>query len=82
VKRTLSIGLLIAVSALHEAHAEEPNRASILPDPNTTVEFSNANGKLLGSVTKIGGTTYYIAADGTTLGTSIVIDGRRVFRTY
>jgi len=33
-------------------------------------------------VTKIGGTSYYIGADGTMLGTSIMIEGRRVFRSY
>jgi hypothetical protein len=82
VKRTLLIGLLIAGSAPHDAQAEELSRVSTRPDTSVTVEFSNASGKLLGSVTKIAGTTYYIAADGTTLGTSIMIDGRRVFTTY
>jgi hypothetical protein len=82
VKRKLLIGLLLVGSAPHVSQAEELSRVSTLPDSKVTVEFSNASGKLLGSVTKIAGTTYYIAADGTTLGTSIVIDGRRVFTTY
>lgn len=48
----------------------------------SSVEFTNASGQSIGTVTKIGETTYYAAPDGTPLGTSSVVDGRRVFRSY
>ena len=82
MKRALLVALLLAGDVLHEAHPEELDRMSKFRDVGATIEFSSGSGKPLGSVMKIGGTTYYIGADGTMLGTSTIIDGRRVFTTY
>lgn len=49
---------------------------------NATTEFTSANGRLLGSATKIGATTYFTGPDGRVLATSTVVDGRKVFKSY
>lgn len=61
------------------AQFDQP-RASVASQ--SSVEFRDAAGRLIGTVTKIGDTTYYAAPDGTPLGTSSVVDGQRVFRSY
>ncbi len=87
MRRALFIGLLLASAfsgqSLAQASSESP-QDGVSPSASgvATIEFSNATGRPLGSVTKIGGTTYYLGADGTMLGTSTMVDGRRVFRTY
>jgi hypothetical protein len=55
---------------------------SKLREAEATIEFTSGSGKPLGSVMKIAGTTYYIGADGAMIGTSTIVDGRRVFTTY
>jgi hypothetical protein len=82
MKRVLFVGLFVAAAASRQSLAQEQGRESLSSDSAATIEFSSASGKPLGSVTKIGGTTYYIGADGTMLGTSTMIEGRRVFKSY
>jgi hypothetical protein len=82
MKRVLFVGLYVASAASGQSLAQEQGRESRFSDGAATIEFSSASGKPLGSVTKIGGTTYYIAADGTVLCTSTMTEGRRVFRRY
>lgn len=60
---------------------QEP-MSDVATNPNATIEFTDAVGRPLGSVTTIGGTTYYAAPDGTLLGTSSIVDGLRIFKTY
>jgi hypothetical protein len=87
MRRALFIGLFLAVgisaqSLAQDSSASPQDQGSHSPDGVATTEFSSASGRPLGSVTKIGGTTYYLAADGTMLGTSTMVEGQRVFRTY
>ncbi len=82
MKRVLFVSLLVAATVSGQSLAQDEGRESLFSNNAATIEFSNASGKPLGSVTKIGGTTYYIGADGTMLGTSTVIEGRRVFKSY
>jgi hypothetical protein len=87
MRRALFIGLLLASGASGPLRAQDfsdapKDRVSDSSSGVATIEFSSATGRPLGSVTKIGGTTYYLAADGTMLGTSTMVDGRRVFRSY
>ncbi len=86
MRRVLFIGFLLASAvsghSLAQGSSEAPkDRVSHSSDGVATIEFSNSNGRPLGSVTKIGGPTYYLGADGTMLGTSTMVEGRRVFRT-
>ncbi len=87
MRRVLFIGLILAgvvsgQSLAQDSSASPKDRDSHSSDGVATIEFSNANGRPLGSVTKIGGTTYYLGPDGAMLGTSTMVEGRRVFRTY
>jgi hypothetical protein len=63
------------------AHSREQSSADVRGGGDT-IEFTDANGKSTGSVTTIAGTTYYIGPDGATLGTSKMVDGRRVYKSY
>lgn len=75
--RSLIAGLLMAGFAQCPAFSQDQ------PEPrNGTAEFVDANGRALGSVTTIAGTTYYIGPDGATLATSTIVDGRKVFKAY
>jgi hypothetical protein len=82
MKRVLFVGLLVATTVSGQSLAQDEGRRSFFSNNATTIEFSKASGTPLGSVTKIGGTTYYIGADGAMLGTSTMIEGRRVFKSY
>ena len=82
MRRVLLIGHFLASGASGQSLAQENDRERPSYVSAPTIEFSNASGRPLGAVTKIGGTTYYFGADGTMLGTSAMVDGRRVFRSY
>ncbi len=47
-----------------------------------SVDYYSATGRPLGSVTTIGGTTYFAGPDGTPLGTATTIDGHKVYKRY
>lgn len=58
-----------------------------LPTPaaeskSDTVEYFDARGRLIGSVAKIGGVTYFISPDGSLQGTAETVLGHRVFKNY
>ncbi|HEY8163260.1 MAG TPA: hypothetical protein VIF34_13485 [Methylocystis sp.] len=87
MRRVLFIALLLASVVSGQSLAQDSSkspkdRVNNSSDGVAAIEFSGATGKPLGSVTKIGGTTYYFGADGTMLGTSTMVEGRRVFRSY
>lgn len=72
----------VCVGLGHAVALEKQPLSDAAANPNATIEFTDSVGRPLGSVTTIGGTTYYIGADGAMLGTSSIVDGRRVFKTY
>jgi hypothetical protein len=84
MKSALLIAIVLASATSSQTLARDASDSSDRASESfaVTTEFSSATGRPLGSVTKIGGTTYYLGADGTMLGTSTVVEGRRVFKTY
>jgi hypothetical protein len=82
MKRVLFQSALVL--AIGSAHAHESEQAKTQPgnERGSTVEFTNASGRPLGSVTRIGGVTYFAGADGRLLGTAETIDGRKVYKSY
>ncbi len=86
MRRVLFIGVLASgvsgQSLAQDSAKSSQDQVSHLSRGVATIEFSTASGKPLGSVTEIAGTTYYLGADGTMLGTSTMVEGRRVFRSY
>jgi hypothetical protein len=60
----------------------EPAGETIGADRNDTREYFDARGHSLGSVTKIGGVTYFNGPDGKLVGTAETVEGRRIFKTY
>ena len=69
--------VLFATSAHAQSDAPKVQTAE-----QTSIEFRSASGRLIGTVTRIGGATYYAAPDGTPLGVSSVVDGQRVYKSY
>jgi hypothetical protein len=84
MKRLFLLSALVLV--VGSAHAHETDRTNAADrassDRDSTVEFTSASGRPLGSVTRIGGVTYFADADGRLLGTAETIDGRKVYRSY
>jgi hypothetical protein len=70
----------LTIGAVHSAIAEEAPPPQ--PGGARAVEFFGANGRPLGAVTTIAGVTYYISADGATVATSTIVEGRRVYKSY
>ncbi len=68
-------GMGFANAASYGASAEQPKRAD-----SATVDYTDAWGRLIGSVTKIGGVTYFAGPDGAPLGVAETINGERVFK--
>ncbi len=63
----------------------EGTMASVEPsklEENTTVDYTDASGRVIGSVTKIGGVTYFAGPDGVPLGVAETVNGKRVFKRY
>lgn len=61
------------------------NTASVEPTrvvESATVDYTDASGRVIGSVTKIGGVTYFAGPDGVPLGVAETVNGKRVFRRY
>ncbi|GLI92037.1 hypothetical protein [Methylocystis echinoides] len=67
----------VAGAATDVASVEQPNRPEV-----ATVDYTDASGRLIGSVTKIGGVTYFAGPDGVPLGVAETVNGKRVFRRY
>jgi hypothetical protein len=72
---------LASAVALCAASAEESS-APKSTDLRDTQDYFDAGGRLIGSVTRIGGVTYFNGPDGRLVGTSETIEGRRVYKTY
>ncbi|QGM99152.1 hypothetical protein [Methylocystis parvus] len=82
MRRFLTVALFLA--ALAPARAE-PAGESVAPkstENSDTQEFFDARGRPIGSVTKIGGVTYFNGPDGKLVGAAEMIEGRRVYKTY
>lgn len=78
--------LAVLTSSGMAAHAQ-PDESTIpmhraSNERSPTVEYASAAGRLLGSVTKIGGIMYFAGPDGRPLGKAETIDGRRVYKSY
>jgi len=67
----------IAFAAANTAPVEQPKGAE-----SATVDYTDASGRVIGSVTKIGGVTYFAGPDGVPLGVSETVNGKRVFKRY
>ena len=66
-----------AAAATHESGVGQPAGLE-----SATVDYTDASGRPIGSVTKIGGVTYFAGPDGVPLGVAETVNGRRVFRRY
>lgn len=77
-----AVFLLLAGSAFAQSDQPKANVDGQSLDGQSSVEFRNAAGRVIGTVTRIGDTIYYAGPDGTPLGTSSMVDGQRVFRSY
>jgi hypothetical protein len=83
MKRVLfSSALVLAIGSAHAHESEQAKSAEPLKERGSTVEFTSPSGRPLGSVTRIGGVTYFAGADGRLLGTVETIDGRKVYKSY
>jgi hypothetical protein len=67
----------VAGAGTDGATVEQANRAE-----GATVDYTDASGRLIGSVTKIGGVTYFAGPDGVPLGVAETVNGKRIFRRY
>lgn len=85
MKQTVLYALMATSVSVSAAIAEEALGSKLAaPTPSNAgaTEFVNARGRSIGSVTTIAGTTYYIGPDGSTLATSTIVDGQRVYKSY
>ncbi len=81
MRRMLAAILLFA--AVGSARSEDG--ASVVPkarDSEATREYFDGRGRLIGSVTKIGGVTFFNGPDGKLVGTAEMVDGRRTYKAY
>jgi hypothetical protein len=67
----------VAGAATDGASVEQPTRPE-----GATVDYTDASGRPIGSVTKIGGVTYFAGPDGVPLGVAETVNGKRVFKRY
>jgi hypothetical protein len=82
MKRVLLLTALVLAACSAHALEAEPAKEPVSKDSGSTVEFTSPSGRPLGSVTRLGGITYFTGADGRLLGTAETIDGRKVFKSY
>lgn len=78
----LTVAFLLATLAAANAEPSNENAGPKLAENGDTQEFFDARGRPIGSVTKIGGITYFNGPDGKLVGAAETIDGRRVYKTY
>ncbi len=77
------VGCVFVIGSACAAYASEDmapreNRGYV----GATQEFTDAAGRPIGSVTRIGDVTYYAATDGKPLGVARIVNGRKVFKAY
>ncbi len=81
----LSLTLIVIISGISSASAQQGQET---PPPSSeasrsdTRDYFDGRGRLIGTVTEIGGVTYFIGPDGSQLGTAEMVDGQRVFKSY
>lgn len=80
MKRTVPAAILLAGVIAVPARSEE-FPATKLSNAGT-IEYVSASGKALGSVTTIGGVTYYHGPDGAIVATSTIVAGRKIYKSY
>lgn len=82
MRRILTVAVLLSSVLGSNAEPAGETVASRPADTNDTQEYFDARGHSLGSVTKIGGVTYFNGPDGKLVGTAETVDGRRIYKTY
>lgn len=76
------LAALVAPVSLAGATTYEASVDRAMSTESATVDYTDASGRLIGSVTKIGGVTYFAGPDGVPLGVAETVNGKRVFRRY
>lgn len=82
MRTILTVALLLASIVASKAESAGETMAPRATDAGDTQEFFDARGHSLGSVTKIGGVTYFNGPDGKLVGTAETVEGRRIYKTY
>ncbi|WP_442753832.1 hypothetical protein ACNHKD_12600 [Methylocystis sp. JAN1] len=82
MRTILTAALLLASVATSNAEQAGQATAPKTTTAGDTQEFFDARGHLLGSVTKIGGVTYFNGPDGNLVGTAETVEGRRIYKSY
>lgn len=82
MRTILTVAVFLTSVVASRAEQAEETIAPKSAGAGGTQEFFDARGHSLGSVTKIGGVTYFNGPDGTLVGTAETIEGRRIYRSY
>jgi hypothetical protein len=82
MREILTAALLLASIAASRAEPAGESAAPKSTESRDTQDFFDARGRLIGSVTKIGGVIYFNGPDGRLVGAAETIEGRRVYKTY
>ncbi len=77
---TLALVMVLANVTFALGESDKPDQAR--NTENATVDYTDASGRVIGSVTKIGGVTYFAGPDGVPLGVAETVNGERVFKRY
>ncbi len=64
------------------AFAESLESAPSRPAQQSSEDFFDARGHLIGSLTMIGNVSYLTTPEGKVIGVATIVDGRRIFRSY
>jgi hypothetical protein len=78
------LAAMLLLAAVVPARSEQGGE-SLVPkakDSEGTREYFDARGRLIGSVTKIGGVTFFNDPDGKLIGTAETVEGRRIYKSY
>ncbi len=78
----LIFALTMAFTSINIACAGTDRPDETKSSESATVDYTDASGRLIGTVTKIGGVTYFAGPDGVPLGVAETVNGERVFKRY
>ncbi len=73
---------IVGIGSAFAEQNESTSQTRASEKNSDTVDYFDGRGQLIGSVTKIGGVTYFIGPDGSQLGTAETVEGHRVFKSY
>lgn len=82
MKLVFALVAVIADANLARAATSEAPLEQSKSMESATVDYTDASGRPIGTVTKIGGVTYFAGPDGVPLGVAETVDGKRVFKRY